>query len=247
MTAKRKTGEELQAGQKISARKRARYSEERLAAFLNIGVTKETLRAFFKSDGWKGHWDEYTKDYIDKLKQSSEDGKMARGAELNHAPQALKAGEAAGQQKFGSVVKKNKKNRDVNDHVACFIYKVYNFNTKSLNGLFYNRHLSEDDTYRKIWKVFSRAKLVLAKKDRYNLRGTEDNNDQVNDPEEVVEVEQEKLIVFTTQGAIMMSWADNRPEDVEEAWVVLGVCEKYPEFMTLRWLIPHTTTFMPTT
>ena len=109
-------------------------------------ATKGEWREWLQSDLLCPYWIELWNSYLKKAAQA----KSERGVGLNIVQKRIMSGESLGNTKY-SGRNPDKASWDEADHVACFVWHIKHENTRSNNGIFYNRNLSDTTIEKIIW------------------------------------------------------------------------------------------------
>ena len=141
------------------------------------------FKAFLASDRFKPFFDDYAEQYIypQQERARAEGSFRARGVGLDHVERRLISGERPGQDKY-SCRRPDKSQWDNVDHCALMLYDIREANTKSVQGIFHRKNLSEHEMHIEIWALIKYQEFNSApsRKAKRSAKGKEKEVDSTD-------------------------------------------------------------------
>jgi len=127
--------------------------------FLSVG-TADNLRTLLNGPRFEPHYHEFERDFL--IPSLAANSRRGKGPELKHVLTCLAVGEQSGRMKFSSREPPNKSRWQQVDHLALLMFKLHEFNTRNVRGLFYGSSDSDDTIYEKLWYCVKHKRGFLA-------------------------------------------------------------------------------------
>ena len=145
----------------------------------------QEFKAFLESRKFKPFFDEYATQYIypQQERARAEGSYRPRGVGLEHVERRLLSGERPGHDKF-SCRRPDKSQWDDIDHCALMLFEIRDANTRSVEGIFYRKNLSEHEMHIYIWALVKHVEFNTAPSRRKGakLTGNDLGNSNVDAP-----------------------------------------------------------------